>query len=100
MAERPTLMALEAFRDLVAKGAPPEIANLVVCAAMPTTVAPGDAPRTKVFTISTPSPDRMRDAINPRGWALDNYRKAPRVLWAHDYAQPPIGRALTVDLDG
>lgn len=54
------------------------------------------ADRKMAFTISTAAVDRDGDTIDPKGWALDNYLKNPVVLWAHDYSQPPIGKAVNV----
>lgn len=42
--------------------------------------------------------DRDGELIKAAGWQLDNYRKNPVVLWAHDYHQPPIGKAVGVDI--
>jgi HK97 family phage prohead protease len=56
--------------------------------------------RVRRFTISTASVDRDNDTIDPRGWRLDNYRKNPVVLWAHDYRQLPLGKALDVRVEG
>lgn len=52
--------------------------------------------RTIKFTISTGSVDRDGDTINPKGWQLDNYRKSPVVLWAHDYQMLPVGKATNI----
>lgn len=40
--------------------------------------------------------DRAGDIIRVEGWELDNYMKNPVLLWAHDYSQPPVGKALAV----
>lgn len=48
------------------------------------------------FTISTGSIDRERDTLAVSGWQLDNYRKNPTVLWAHDYSALPVGRAESI----
>ena len=48
------------------------------------------------FTISTASVDRDGDTIDPKGWDLSNYVKNPVVLWAHDYTQPPVGKAVNI----
>jgi hypothetical protein len=45
------------------------------------------------FTISTPHVDRDGDIIDQTGWDLDEYKKNPVVLWAHDSSAPPIARA-------
>jgi HK97 family phage prohead protease len=52
------------------------------------------------FVISTAAVDRESDIISVEGWELDNYKKNPVVLWAHDYYSPPIGRATEVKVDG
>lgn len=52
------------------------------------------------FVLSTAAEDRQRDVINQGGWKLDNYRKNPVVLWAHDYASLPVARASSVYVVG
>lgn len=47
------------------------------------------------FVISTPNVDRDQDTISMDGWQLDNYRKNPVVLWAHDYKQAPVAKSLS-----
>jgi hypothetical protein len=44
------------------------------------------------FTISTGDVDRDADRVRPEGWILSNFRKAGVVLWAHNYAMPPIAK--------
>jgi HK97 family phage prohead protease len=51
------------------------------------------------FTISTAAVDRYGDTIAVEGWSLDNYRKNPVVLWAHDSHSPPIARSPQVWAD-
>lgn len=46
------------------------------------------------FTISTGTVDRDRDTIAPAGWQLDNFAKNPVVLWSHQAALLPIGKAI------
>ena len=48
---------------------------------------------------STEDVDRMGDIIKASGWKLGPFKKNPVFLWAHDYSQPPIGRALKVWVD-
>lgn len=48
------------------------------------------------FTISTAAVDRDNDTIDPKGWDLSSYMKNPVVLWAHDYSQPPVGKAVNI----
>lgn len=45
------------------------------------------------FVASTAAPDRDGDTIDPAGWQLENYRKNPVFLWAHNYSRLPLGRA-------
>jgi len=54
---------------------------------------PGDPIR---FTASTPGVKRDGLDLDPLTWWLDNYRKNPVVLWAHDYRgeRLPLGRAV------
>lgn len=51
------------------------------------------------FTISTASVDRMGDTIAVDGWKMDNYRKNPVVLWAHDASMLPIAKASNVRVE-
>lgn len=59
-----------------------------------------DVSRRRKFVISTASPDRDNDTVAVSGWLLDNYRKNPVVLWAHDYRSLPIGKAVEVGSEG
>jgi HK97 family phage prohead protease len=49
--------------------------------------------------VSTEAVDRVGDVIKAKGWQLDNYKKtgAP-VLFSHDYSQPPIGKAIEIEV--
>lgn len=49
--------------------------------------------------ISTEAIDRHGSTIAAGGWELDNYRKNPIVLFAHDSSAPPVGRAVEVRVD-
>ncbi len=49
------------------------------------------------FIGSTADVDRYGDIIAVEGWDLKNYQKNPVFLWAHDYQQPPVGKAVKVD---
>ncbi len=53
--------------------------------------------RTLAVTISTEAVDRERDTIAVAGWKLDNYRRNPVVLWAHDYGGLPIARSISTE---
>lgn len=48
---------------------------------------------------STEAEDRMGDIIRVDGWQLENYKKNPVLLWAHDYSQPPVGKVVEVRVD-
>lgn len=52
------------------------------------------------FTISTESVDREQDMISLAGWDLANFKRNPVVLWGHDAARLPIGRACDVAIEG
>jgi HK97 family phage prohead protease len=56
--------------------------------------------RTIRFCLSTAGVDRDNDTIDPRGWQLDNYRRNPVVLWAHDYRALPVARAVRIGVEG
>jgi HK97 family phage prohead protease len=53
--------------------------------------------RTIKFLISTDTIDRDGDSIDPKGWDLDNYKRSPVVLWSHDYSQPPVAKATSIE---
>ena len=48
---------------------------------------------------STEDKDRMGDIIRASGWKLKNFKKNPVFMWAHNYDDPPIGRANKVWID-
>lgn len=52
--------------------------------------------RTDVSLISTIGVDRDAEVMLPEGAQLDNYRKNPVVLWAHKYADLPVGKNLWI----
>ena len=51
-------------------------------------------------SVSTDEVDRHGDLVSVGGWRLQAYRRNPVFLWAHDYTQPAIGRALAVWKEG
>lgn len=55
--------------------------------------------RTLEFVGSTEKWDRDDEIILPSAWMLDNYRKNPVVLFAHDHFSPAIGKATSVGID-
>ena len=48
---------------------------------------------------STPDPDRMGDVV-AASWVLDDFRRSPVIMHAHDYEGPVVGKALEIDLVG
>lgn len=57
-----------------------------------------DDSRTAQFIITTAEKDRDGDTINPAGWDLENYKKNPVVLWAHDQRSPPVAKATSIKM--
>ena len=55
--------------------------------------------RTLEIAGSTEDKDRMGDIIRASGWKLKNFKKNPVFMWAHNYDDPPIGRATKVWVD-
>lgn len=110
MKQKMIVRDISTFRELAAKGKPIN-ADVQLQAAFTTDEAKllskkdaeelsgvGDAERVVRFVISTQSVDRDKDTIDPSGWDLANYVRNPTVLWAHDARQPPIGRALSIEM--
>jgi HK97 family phage prohead protease len=52
------------------------------------------------FTISTPTIDRSSDSIAAEGWDLKAYRRNPVVLFAHDAGAWPVGKAVSIGVEG
>ena len=54
------------------------------------------------MVISTQTVDRDGDTLAVNGWKLDDYRKNPVVLWAHnrDCDRPPIAKSIDVHVEG
>ena len=48
------------------------------------------------FVVSTDEVDRHCDVVSVNGWRLQSYGRSPVFLWAHDYTQPAIGRAVNM----
>jgi len=53
-------------------------------------------PRTLVVKISTPTPDRSKDTVQPQGMDAENFLKNPVVLFAHNYSDMPIARCTSL----
>jgi HK97 family phage prohead protease len=59
-----------------------------------------EARRAIRFCYSDDSIDRMGDRIFATGWELEEFKRNSVALFAHDSAQPPIGRATNVQVEG
>lgn len=64
----------------------------------PTGLKPGS--RTAIQYVSTRDVDRDGEILDPDGAMLDEFRKAPVILWGHNYSEPPIGSDKRIDSDG
>lgn len=47
--------------------------------------------------ISTDRRDRDGEVLLPAGCMLDDYRRNPVVMWAHDYSGEPLGKCLEIE---
>ena len=56
--------------------------------------------RTISYVFSDESVARDGNTISTAGWQLDNFKKNPICLWAHDCSAPPIGRVPYVNAVG
>jgi Escherichia/Staphylococcus phage prohead protease len=54
--------------------------------------------RTMRFVASDESVDRYGDIIRASGWQLENFRKNPVLLFAHDSRQPPVGQVPSIEV--
>lgn len=44
--------------------------------------------------------DRHGEVVDQDGWDIKNFKKAPRLLWAHDHRIPAIGKATKIWIEG
>lgn len=51
------------------------------------------------FVASTEAVDRYGDIIRVAGWQLENYKKNPVFLFAHDSRQPPVGKTVEIHIE-
>lgn len=58
-----------------------------------------DGSRKMTFAVSTEDVDRDRDVIKADGWKLKAFKKNPVVLWAHDYRDLPIAKAVKIGVE-
>ena len=54
--------------------------------------------RTMRFVASDESVDRYGDIVRASGWQLDNFRRNPVLLFAHDSRQPPVGQVPSIEV--
>jgi len=54
---------------------------------------------TTTVIASTPGSDRYDDVVAP-SWNLERYKSNPIVVWGHDYTQLPVGKTMSLDMDG
>lgn len=59
-----------------------------------------EAERTLVGIASTEVIDRYGDIVKQDGWILDNFKKNPVMLWAHNYHDLPIAKIIDVNVSG
>lgn len=92
----PKVLTLQAFKSLIAIGERLPADVILRKSYVPEIKAVDDDPRGLQFSISSEAVDRDSDTLNVQGWKLSNYRKNPVVLWAHDYRQLPVGKAVKI----
>ncbi len=56
--------------------------------------------RTVTAVISSAAIDRDQEILVPKGADLENFRKNPVTMWAHDHSIPAIGKALFIAVKG
>lgn len=49
-----------------------------------------------VAIASSDVEDRQGERVDVGGWELDNFIKAPRLLWGHDHQKLPVGKVTDV----
>ena len=84
------LRKYENYKAWEVKGMSNKIFKTVICGVKEV------ADRVLEFVGSTEQKDRVGDVVKADGWKTENYLKNPVFLWAHDYKQPPIGKANKV----
>ncbi len=75
--------------------------GIQTCKALVKDMGGGDGERGWIVgTASTSTVDRDGDIIEAGGWILDEYRRNPQFLFAHDASDLPIGKTLWVKPEG
>lgn len=55
----------------------------------------------KIIGVASSSvEDRQGEVVAVDGWDLKNFKKAPRLLWAHDHSEPAIGKVSKIYYEG
>lgn len=55
----------------------------------------------KIYGVASSSVvDRQNEVVDVEGWDLKNFKKAPRLLWAHDHTEPAIGKVTKTWYEG
>lgn len=92
------LLSTDEFRAATrGGGAAPDAPVYRFSSAEPQSIAGAD--RTFRFTLSNPDVDLAGDSVGT-GWVLDDFKRNPVGLFAHDASAPPIGRWKNVGLVG
>ncbi len=50
------------------------------------------------FVITDETIDRMSDKLSIDGWDTESFESNPVVLWAHSHYDPPVGKAVSLDI--
>src|SRR5258706_6683281 len=58
-----------------------------------------DVKRVLIVRISTSTPDRSKDTVQPAGMVYDNFIKNPVILFAHKYDTKPIAKCVSLTVD-
>lgn len=53
-----------------------------------------------VGVASSSAEDRHGEVVDVKGWDLNNFNQAPRLLWAHDHNEPAIGKVTKTWFEG
>lgn len=92
------LYDLETFKKKAAEGLIVPLRKEII-----TTVSKAEGSTDEVpkldFILSTSAVDRSKDTVVQEGWQLENFRKNPVVLFAHNSHGLPVGRAPSVGIE-
>jgi hypothetical protein len=72
---------------------------VVLQSIVPTVRALGGADSRLIeFVITDETIDRMSDKLSIDGWDTESFENNPVVLWAHSHYDPPVGKAVSLDV--